>query len=364
MFVYFRVSMELTDLDGVGPVTAKKLNDAGITNVMQLTNRGIPDLMEITGSDKATAKMLFAKAVKALREAHEVRPRFEKATQVEEQRKNVEFIKTGTKALDFLFGNGIETEATTEVYGEFGCGKTQFCHTMAVMVQKLKEDGGLATPDNKVKVLWIDSEGTFRPERIRDICKYHNMDANEVLDNIYHSKVLNSADQQMSLEEAESLFKTENIRLVIVDSAIGLFRNDYIGRGTLSERQGVINEFTTLCSRFAERYKIAFILTNQVMQDPNGGFGDPTRPIGGSVLAHATTYRVYFKKAGKKRIVRIIDSPHHDSETEVIIGINERGVVDPEVQEADAVEAKKQATKAKRQATLDAKKSKKEEEEE
>lgn len=342
--------MDLTELPGVGEKTAEKLNQAGIMDVLQLTTHGIPEIAEVTGMDQTASKLLFKKAVEALREAHLIKPRFRKATEAEEQRKNIEYITTGTKALDKLFGNGIEVEATTEVYGEFGSGKTQFCHTMCVMVQRPKEQGGLRV-DKPVKVLYIDTENTFRPKRIRDICKYvPDMNADEVLDNIFHAKVLNSADQQLALEEAIPLLNEENIRLIIVDSAIGLFRSDYVGRGRLSDRQGQVNNFTTLASRIAERYNVAVILTNQVMQDPGQMFGDPTKPIGGSIVAHSSTYRVYFKKSGKNRIVRIIDSPHHDSETEVMIALSERGVVDPEVKEEDDKQAKKEANKAKKEA--------------
>lgn len=348
--------MELTDLDGVGAVTAKKLNDAGILTVLQLTTRGTPELAEITGMDNSSAKLLFRKAAAALREEHQIKQRFRTGLEAETERKDVRYITTGTKALDSLFGNGVELGYTTEVYGEFGSGKTQFSHTIAVRTQLSVEQGGLVVDGKPVKILYIDTENTFRPERIRSIAKYLELDADKVLENIIHAKVLNSTDQQLALEDAEGIIESDNIKLIVVDSAIGLFRGDYIGRGHLSDRQGQINIFTTLCSRLAERYNIAIILTNQVMQDPNGSFGDPVRAIGGSIMAHASTYRVYLKKAGAKRIVRIMDSPHHDSEKEVMIGLNERGVVDLDVKESDKKEADKTATKLKRQATLAAKK--------
>ena len=115
----------------------------------------------------------------------------------------------------------------------------------------------------------------------------------------------------------------------MVDSAVGLFRADYLGRGTLSARQQRLNKFMHLIARTAETYNVAAIATNQVMASPDTFFGDPTRAIGGNVVAHTSTYRVYFKKSGKKRSARMVDSPHH-TEQEVLFTLTEAGVSDPE----------------------------------
>jgi DNA repair protein RadA len=108
-----------------------------------------------------------------------------------------------------------------------------------------------------------------------------------------------------------------------------LFRAEYLGRGTLSVRQQRLNKFVHLLVRIAEIYNCAALATNQVMASPDVFFGDPTRPIGGNVVAHTSTYRIYFKKSGKKRIARMVDSPHHP-EQEVIFALDEAGVVDPD----------------------------------
>ena len=68
---------------------------------------------------------------------------------------------------------------------------------------------------------------------------------------------------------------------------------------------------------------------------------DRIRPVGGNVVAHTSTYRIYFKKFGKKRIARMVDSPHHP-EQEVIFALSEAGVVDPE----DGIKKKTIAKKA------------------
>jgi len=195
---------------------------------------------------------------------------------------------------------------------------------MCVTVQKPKEEGGLDGT-----VLYVDTENTFRPERIVSIAKIHGMDPEKVLDKIIVARAYNSAHQTLILEEASKMIQENNIKLLVVDSAVGLFRAEYLGRGTLSERQQRLNKFVHLLVRIAEIYNCAALATNQVMASPDVFFGDPTRPIGGNVVAHTSTYRIYFKKSGKKRIARMVDSPHHP-EQEVIFALGEAGVIDPD----------------------------------
>ena len=316
--------LRLDSLEGVGPVTTKKLADAGVHNIMDLIVRGPVELAELTGMDKDTAERIVNKARQQLIEEGIIAQDFQSATDIYKRRQEIGKISTGTECLDLLLDGGIETQALTEVYGEFGCGKTQLCHTMCVQVQKSKEEGGL-----EGGVLYIDTENTFRPERIVTIAKTHGMDPEKVLDNIIVARAYNSAHQILILEEAGPVIKENNIKLIIADSAVGLFRAEYLGRGTLASRQQKLNHFVHLLSRIAETYNCAAIATNQVMASPDVFFGDPTRPIGGNVVAHTSTYRIYFKKSGKKRIARMVDSPHHP-EQEVIFALSDAGVVDPD----------------------------------
>ena len=159
--------------------------------------------------------------------------------------------------------------------------------------------------------------------------KAQGMDPEKVLDNIIVARAYNSAHQILILEESGPVIKENNIKLIIVDSAVGLFRAEYLGRGTLAARQQKLNHFVHLLVRIAETYNCAALATNQVMAAPDVFFGDPTRPVGGNVVAHTSTYRIYFKKSGKKRIARMVDSPHHP-EQEVIFALSEAGVVDPD----------------------------------
>ncbi len=328
--------LRLDSLEGVGPVTTKKLGDAGIHNIMDLIVRGPVEIAEVTGMDRETAEKIVNKSRLQLVDQGLIVHDFVSATDIYKRRQEIGKISTGTECLDNLFDGGLETQALTEVYGEFGCGKTQFCHTMCVHVQKPTEEGGLDG-----RALYIDTENTFRPERIVSIAKANGMDPEKVLNNIIVARAYNSSHQILILEEAGAVIKENNIKLVIVDSAVGLFRAEYLGRGTLAGRQQKLNHFVHLLVRIAETYNCAALATNQVMASPDVFFGDPIRPVGGNVIAHTSTYRIYFKKSGKKRIARMVDSPHHP-EQEVIFALSEAGVVDPE----DGTKKKTTAKKA------------------
>ena len=330
--------LRLDSLEGVGPVTTRKLSDAGIHNVMDLIVRGPVEISEITGMDKDTAAKIVNKARQHLVEGGLLAKDFVSASEIYKRRQNIGKISTGTNCLDTLFDGGIETQALTEVYGEFGCGKTQFAHTLSVMVQKTKEEGGLDG-----SVLYIDTENTFRPERIVQIAQAHGMDPDKVLDRIIVARAYNSAHQTLILEESGSVIEENNVKLLVVDSAVGLFRAEYLGRGTLAVRQQKLNHFVHMLVRIAETYDCAALATNQVMASPDVFFGDPTRPVGGNVVAHTSTYRIYFKKSGKKRIARMVDSPHHPEE-EVLFALGEAGVMDPEEAEKKTKKTIKKTT--------------------
>ena len=284
--------LRLDSLEGVGPVTTKKLSDAGVHNIMDLIVRGPVELADLTGMDKETAEKIVNKSRQQLIEGGVLAQDFVSATDIYKRRQEIGKISTGTDCLDLLLDGGVESQALTEVYGEFGCGKTQFCHTMCVQVQKPKEEGGLGGG-----ALYIDTENTFRPERIVSIAKAQGMDPEKVLDNIIVARAYNSAHQILILEESGPVIKESNIKLLIVDSAVGLFRAEYLGRGTLAARQQKLNHFVHLLVRIAETYNCAALATNQVMAAPDVFFGDPTRPVGGNVVAHTSTYRIYFKKS-------------------------------------------------------------------
>ena len=157
---------------------------------------------------------------------------FESATEIYKRRQDIGKITTGTNCLDSLLDGGVETQALTEVYGEYGCGKTQFCHSLCVQVQRSKEEGGLDG-----SVLYIDTENTFRPERIVSIANANGMDPEKVLDRIIVARAYNSAHQTLILEESGPVIKEHNVKLLIADSAVGLFRAGIPWKRKLSARQ-------------------------------------------------------------------------------------------------------------------------------
>ncbi|MGC8969384.1 MAG: DNA repair and recombination protein RadA [Conexivisphaera sp.] len=318
--------MDLASLPGVGPVTKQKLIDAGIKTVLDLASRGVGEVSDALGGDLAKATELINKSREKLVELGLLPKDFITARQLLSMREKIARITTGSKNLDKLLGGGVETGAVTEFYGEFGTGKTQICNTLAVTVQMPPESGGLSSG-----AIYIDTEGTFRPERISEIADHRGMDPTRVLENILVARAYNSAHQELIVREIGDYLRDGKYRLVILDSAVAHYRAEYAGRSTLAERQQRLNLLMHQLLRMAESYNVAVVITNQVMATPDMFFGDPTRPAGGHVVAHTVTYRVYLRKAGKNRIARIMDSPYHP-EAEAVFTIDEKGVDDPEEQ--------------------------------
>jgi DNA repair protein RadA len=245
------------------------------------------------------------------------------ASELLTKRKNITRLSTGSANLDELLAGGIETWAMTEFYGEFGSGKTQICHTLCCMVQLPTDQGGLGGG-----AVYIDTEGTFRPERLSQIAEARGMDPEAVLSKVMVARAYNSAHQELIAKDLGRIIEKNNIKLVIVDSAVAHYRAEFLGRGTLAERQQRLNRFLHQLLRTAEVYNIAIILTNQVQSAPDSFFGDPTRATGGHVVAHTSTYRIYLRKAGKNRIARMVDSPYHP-ERDAVFMLDEKGVDDP-----------------------------------
>ena len=314
--------MEVDSLEGVGPTTKQKLTDVGINTILDLAIRGPSDVADGIGFDMARAIELCNKARVKLVELGMMERDFVPATEILERRRKIGRVTTGTSSLDDLLMGGIDTQAVTEFYGEFGSGKTQICHTLCIMVQAPPEDGGLDGG-----AIYLDTENTFRPERIYDIARARNKDADEILSRITVAKAYNSAHQELIMGEVGSILDKTGARLIIIDSAVAHYRAEYLGRGTLAERQQKLNRFMHLLTRTAETRNVAIVLTNQVLSTPDVFFGDPSKPVGGHVVAHTSTYRIYLRKAGKNRIARMVDSPYHP-EHEAVFILNEKGVDD------------------------------------
>ncbi|RDD52492.1 DNA repair and recombination protein RadA [Nanoarchaeota archaeon NZ13-N] len=319
-----KVPTNLEDLPGVGPKTAKKLREVGIYSIQDLAMSSVHELVEKVGLGEETAKKLIEMAEEMIGKGLSTAYDFYQA------RKNVEKITTGSHALDDLLGGGIETQALIECFGEFGSGKTQLGHQLAVNVQLPKEMGGLATPDSPVKAVYIDTEGTFRPERIEQMAKALNLNPEETLKNIFYIKVFNTDYQVRVVRKIPHLIhEGHNIRLIVIDSITAHFRAEYVGRGVLAERQQKLNQHLRDLLKIASIYNVAVYVTNQVMAKPEGFFGlDLVQAVGGHVLAHAITYRIFLRKGKEKtRIARLIDAPHLP-EREAIFRISDEGIRD------------------------------------
>jgi DNA repair protein RadA len=317
-------SFDLDSIDEIGPATKSLLEESGFKSIKDLIVRGPADVAGATGMEIEKANYLCNKARLRLEELGIIDKSFVTATKLYERRKQEERITTGSKNLDDLFFGGIETGSVTEIYGEYGTGKTQLCHTLSILVQQSRTQGGL-----NGKAIYVDSENTFRPERIVSIANARNLNPYKSLENIIVAKAYNSAHQELILEETGPVIDGNNVKLLIVDSAVAHYRAEFLGRATLSERQQKLNKFMHVLVRIAETYAVAVLATNQIQSSPDAIFGDAYRPAGGHVVAHTSTYRVYLKRSGKNRIARMVDSPYHP-EREVLFTLSELGVADPE----------------------------------
>jgi len=308
----------IEELPGVGPATAEKLREAGFTDLMALavaSPQMIADAAEL-GTNVAQ------KIIIAAREAVDVGG-FETGDVILERRKSVSKLATGSKALDELLGGGLETQAITEAFGEYGSGKSQLAHQLAVSVTRSEDEGGLDGD-----TVWIDTEQTFRPERIRQMAEALELDPEKVLKRIHIARAFNSHHQMLLVEKAHELTQDFPVRLIVIDSLTSHFRAEYIGRGVLAERQQLLNKHIHELMRFGDRHNAVIYVTNQVHAKPDAFFGDPTRPIGGHIVGHSATFRIYLRKSkGGKRIARLIDSPNLP-EAEAVFSVTEEGIRD------------------------------------
>jgi DNA repair protein RadA len=314
---------EIDTLNDIGPATKTSLKEAGFRSIKDLVIRGPTDIAEATGIAIEKCTLLCNRAREILEEIGVLDKPFTTANEIYEKRKSEYRISTGSKNLDELLDGGIETRAITELYGEYGTGKTQVCHTLCVTVQQSKAE------DNISRALYIDTENTFRPERIASIASARKIDPSVALENVIVAKAYNSSHQEVIIQESPNVINLHNIKIMIVDSIVSHYRAEYLGRSVLSERQQRINRLLHILLRIAETCKIAVVITNQIQSSPDAIFGDPNKATGGNVMAHTSTYRLYLKKAGKNRIARMVDSPYH-SEREILFALNEQGIGDPQ----------------------------------
>jgi DNA repair protein RadA len=301
--------LEIEDLPGVGPTTADKLREAGYSTIEGIATASYADLAEAAEIGESTAK-------KMIREARKMADigGFRKGTDVLEERKKVRKLTTFVPEFDALMGGGLETMSIIEFYGEFGSGKSQIAHQMAVNAQLPEDVGGL-----NGSVIYIDTENTFRPERIRQMVEGLDLEdvpsPEEFLEHIHVAEAFTSDHQMLLLDNVRELaaeLKDTNkpLKLIVVDSLMAHFRAEYAGRGTLSLRQQKLNKHMYDLAKLAKEFNAVVIVTNQVQSNPAVFFGDPTKPTGGNIVGHASKFRVYLRKSkGGKRVAKLVDSP-------------------------------------------------------
>ncbi|MBI4738619.1 DNA repair and recombination protein RadA [Candidatus Woesearchaeota archaeon] len=307
--------LTMLDLPGVGAATAEKLKEAGYDTIMSVAVASPGKLIEDVGLTEQVAR----KMIHAARNSFKMG--FQSGEEVLKRRARVIKISTGSKAFDALLGGGFETGCIVECYGEFGSGKTQIGHLLAVNCQK---------QDPNAYAIYIDTENTFRPERIKELAKGAGLDPEEVLRHIKVARAYNSDHQMLLAEKVSEIIDSDklNVRVVIVDSLTAHFRAEFIGRGTLAERQQKINCHMHTLLKVADTYNLCAYVTNQVQVDPAQFFGDPTKAVGGHIVGHASTFRIYLRK-GKKgsRVAKLVDAPNlADGECNFVV--NTEGLTD------------------------------------
>lgn len=307
----------LEDLPGVGPATAQKLRELGFHTIEALAMATAKELEPAGISDKKALAIISAAR-------SSIGVSFMRADELLKIRQKVLRLTTGSRALDKLLGGGLETQAITEFYGEYGSGKSQICHQLCVNVQLPPEKGGL-----NGAALYIDTENTFRTERIVQMSKHLGLNPEEVARNIIYAEAYTSDHQIFLLENADEVIKENNVKLIVIDSLTAHFRSEYIGREMLASRQQRLNQHLHKLLRLARAFNAVAVVTNQVMAKPDMFFGDAISPIGGHIVGHTSHTRVYLRKAprGPTRIARLVSSPYLP-EGEDVFKITENGVED------------------------------------
>ena len=290
----------LEDLPGIGPAISQKLRELGFHTVESLATATAKELEPAGIGEK--------KALEVIREARSAMAlSFIRADELLKMRQTVLRLTTGSKTLDELVGGGLETQTITEFYGEYGSGKSQLCHQLCVNVQLPPERGGLGGA-----ALYIDTENTFRTERIVQMAQHLGLDPEEVVKNIIFAEAYTSDHQMFLVDNADEVVKENDIRLIIVDSLTSHFRSEYLGREMLAERQQKLNKHLHKLIRLARAFNAVAVVTNQVMAKPDVFFGDAVHPVGGHIVAHTSHTRIYLRKParGPVRIARLVSSPY------------------------------------------------------
>jgi DNA repair protein RadA len=336
----------LESLQDVDQHLIGKLEGAGIQSISDLATRTASELLEdyysnydegVRGIDVETLSRLILRAKQKLIEDHLLQKEFSTAEKMLELRKKLVRFTTGSQSFDSFLGGGIETQALTEIAGEFGSGKSQLCYTLCVTTNMSNKDNG---------IIFVDTENAFRAERVHQIAESRGQDAEEIMKRIFVCRIYYSAHLEAVIRGLAKSIEQYKARLIIIDSIISLHRAEFPGRETLGERQQRLNTILHKLIRLAEIYNVAVVYTNQVQAQRDNFFGgggsgngfDSMRAAGGNIMAHASTYRIFLRKAGRNRIATMLDSPYH-AYSQVKFSIGEEGIQDLEKKESSIVDS-------------------------
>lgn len=310
---------EFQMIEAVGPATAEKLFEGGFYSILDIGASSPSNLSDRTAIGIESAGKLIANAMK-IADLGE----FNTGIELYEKEKDINRLSTGSEALDNLLGGGLVPGNITEMSAPNGIGKTQLGYTLSVMATRPIEEGGLDTD-----VIFIDTENTYKPGRMYMIAEARGYDPVETLGRVHVIQANNSAHQVLIMEKVRRLSaELGGVKLLIVDSVISHFRSEFIGRGTLAERQGQLGTHLNDLLGFAKSNDAVVYVTNQVQSKPDAFFGDPNTATGGNIMGHFNAYRLYMRK-GKvpKRVVRLNKAPDRP-EGECVIELTAKGIDD------------------------------------
>jgi DNA repair protein RadA len=353
--------LSLEGLQGVDQHLINKIKGVGIHSIPDLAVTTPSELLEDYYSnydddyyddndssstkeiDIETISQLVLKAKQTLIETGVLQREFSTAEDMLGRRKELIRFTTGSRSFDLFLEGGVETQALTEIAGEFGSGKTQFCYTLCVTANNNISKKG--SSDNGV--IFVDTEHTFRAERVHQIAESRGLDPEEIMKRVFVCKIYYSAHLEAVIRNLAKSIEQYNARLVIIDNIISLHRAEFPGRETLAERQQRLNTILHKLVRLAQIYNIAVVYTNQVQAQPDNAYGNGSggiggahfgsmRTAGGNIMGHASTYRIFIRKAGSNnsRIATMLDSPYHEY-SQVRFTIGEQGIQDLEKKNND-----------------------------
>ncbi|MHA1369690.1 MAG: DNA repair and recombination protein RadA [Promethearchaeota archaeon] len=289
----------LSEIDGIGKRTVNRLKTHGFLSARSVATLSSRALQDQCGIGTQIAK----KIINSARDLCGIT--FMTADELFERRRHVKRISTGSKCLDEMLGGGIETGAVTEFIGEYGTGKSQIAFQLCLNVQLSDENGGV-----NGKAMFIDTEGTFRPERLVQMAAPSGVAPRKILQNVIYAHAFNHEHQINIVNQARRMIESKNVKLLVVDSIISHFRSEFCGIDKLIQRQQKLNKHLHQIRKLAETYMLAAVVTNHVQTNPNIMFGNQAIPTGGNVMAHGVTYRVFLMKRHRNtRIARLIGAP-------------------------------------------------------